>query len=102
MATTTGPPSAAQRRDHRRMGMEKLAAAQEGWTAMGTALLELQQREFARAIRAAWTPWWSGAWPAFDAQRAVRDVDAVIAAGLAPVSRAVGANTRRQQRARRA
>ncbi|MDH5824074.1 hypothetical protein QFW77_13910 [Luteimonas sp. RD2P54] len=102
MATTLGPPTAAQLREHGRMGIEKLAATQEGWFAMGTTLLQIQLRLAGQAMRSAWTPWWpAGGSTAYRPHQALRDADAVLAAGLAPVSRTVAANARRQKRARR-
>ncbi len=93
-------PSAADRRDLGRMGLEKITALQQGWLAMGTELLAQQQRTWMalwQSVLTPWTPdsplqWW---------YRSLADADAVVSAGLRPATRQVSANARRLSRPRR-
>jgi hypothetical protein len=93
-------PDAADRRELRRMGSEKLTAMQEGWTAMAMQALSLQQRAWMTWLQSAWTPWQSGT-PMQAWTRAIADADSVLAAGLRPATRRVSANARRLSRPRR-
>jgi hypothetical protein len=93
-------PNATARRDFERMGVEKLAAMQEGWMAMAMQVFELQQRAWSGLLQSAWTPWQPGT-PMQWWMRGMADADAVWAAGLRPATRQVSANARRLSRPRR-
>lgn len=94
---TDGPSSAADRREVQRMGMEKIAAFQEGWMTMTSEMLVQQQQ--------AWSVLWLSAGNAWSPEAAMQwwlrslvGADRVMAAGLRPMTRRVSENARRLSR----
>lgn len=87
-------PTARDQQDLQRMGLEKIAAIQEGWMAMTTEMLAQQHRAWVASWQAAFTPWKAES-PLQWWYRGLSDADAVMAAGLRPATRRVAANARR-------
>jgi hypothetical protein len=81
-------PSARDRKEFVRMGVEKVAAFYESWTAMYLALLRANLN---LALSPFWV-WWSPA-------RGQRTGLTILNRGLAPIRRRAGANARRLRRA---
>jgi len=84
MALAGASPSARDRREFHRMGVEKIAAFYESWNAMCLALLRAN-------LNLAVTPfqfWWSP-------HRRRRTGLSILGAGLVPIHRRVTANARR-------
>lgn len=96
MALAGPQPSARDRAEFHRMGVEKLEAFAESWQAMGWKMLGVQQELMLGMLRL-WMPWWHlphlAAGDHF--QRAASEV---LNAGLAPVHRRATANARRLAR----
>jgi len=87
MALAGASPSARDRREFHRMGVEKIAAFYESWNAMCLALLRAN-------LNLAVTPfqfWWSP-------HRRRRTGLGILGAGLVPIHRRVTANARRLRR----
>ena len=79
------------------LASEKAFATQEAWLGAAGAIVALQQRAFAAALSAAWSPWPGGnalAWW----QRRQAEAEDIAHATLAPVSRRVKRNARRPGR----
>ena len=80
MAIAGASPSARDRKELRRMGSEKVAAASEAWNAMALEALRANQRLTLSFMHAAWD---------------------IFGKGMAPVRRRAVANAKRLGRARR-
>jgi hypothetical protein len=91
MARAGAQPSAKDRLEFQRMGLEKVAAFNESWRAMGLQLLKSQQQLGAAMLRGgvkgAAVPSAAAAW-----QQAMLDI---ASQGLRPVHRRATANARR-------
>lgn len=94
---TDGPATKADQRETQRMVAEKMAAFQEGWTAMVSEMLVQQQRAWTTLWLSAGNPWTARA-PMDSWMRGMVGADRMMAAGLRPVARAVSANARRLSR----
>src|SRR5215470_19246339 len=57
MARASTPPSALDRAEFRRMGLEKVAAANEAWAAMVTQLFLENQKRALTLMQSFWFPW---------------------------------------------
>ena len=84
-------PSAADRRELRRMSTEKTLAFWESMNAMGWQVLRANQDYALFAMRQWWSPWLSPWQMASAASK-------VLEKGLAPVHRRAAANARRLRR----
>jgi hypothetical protein len=101
MATTIGPPSAADQKEMHLMGAEKMAAFTESWNAMALEALRLQQNYALSLVQSYVAPW------AFAnrteptptllnaAERWRESTLSVANKGLAPVHRRAVANAKR-------
>ena len=97
LAMAGAAPSARDRKEFHRMGVEKIFAAGEAWNAMALqAMLENQKLAFSM-MQSFWFPWMHSS-----ASRQLSDAALnVLASGMAPVSRRAVANARRLARPRR-
>lgn len=98
MALAGPMPSARDRAEFQRMGLEKLAAFFESWQAMSWQLWQIQLGMLASLMRL-WQPGWPGP-QALSGSFLQEAVAGVLGAGLAPVHRRASANARRLARSR--
>lgn len=93
MAAAGGAPSARDRREFQRMGLEKVAAFHESWAAMFAEAVRVNQQIALAMVQTLWFPWLGprrGAAPAWP-----QAVWGVLGRGLAPVHGRAVANARR-------
>ena len=101
MAAAGASPSARDRAEFRRMGMEKMAAGKEAWTAMATQAV-LENQKFALSfMQSLWFPWMRPAPTAKSISRQLnRAAVEILGKGIAPVRRRAVANAKRLGRPR--
>lgn len=94
MAAAGTPLSVRDSAEFRRMGIEKLAAANEAWAAMaGQACVENQKLALS-FLQSLWFPWLRPT-PRSVSRRVGKAAARVLGAGLGPVRRRAVANARR-------
>jgi len=100
MASAGISPSARNLAEFQRMGIEKIAAVNEAWTAMATQAL-LENQKFALAwMQSLWFPWMRPTRKSLSRQLN-RAVVGILGKGVAPVRRRVVANAKRLGRTNR-
>ena len=102
MATAGTSPSAGDRAEFHRMGIEKIAALNEAWAAMATQAMLENQRLAVTCLQSLWFPWMRPTATAKSVSRhwnraAVR----ILGKGMPPVRRRVVANSKRLGRIKR-
>jgi hypothetical protein len=97
MAAAGAQPSARDKREFSRMGLEKVAAFNESWVAMGMQAWRTQQRMAWALWQAAFMPWAGMRAPS--AAQWQNAALGVLGQGLKPVHRRVVANAKRLRRA---
>ena len=102
MASAGATPSARDRAEFHRMGVEKLAAASEAWTAMATQAF-LENQKFALGLtQSLWFPWLRPTPTVKSVSRQMnRAMVATLGKGVAPVRRRAVANAKRLGRIKR-
>jgi len=102
MALAGASPSARDRAEFQRMGIEKIAAANEAWTAMAAQTF-LESQKFALGfMQSVWFPWMHRAPTAKSVSRRMnRAAAGVLAKGMAPMRRRAVANAKRLGRIKR-
>jgi hypothetical protein len=102
MASAGTSPSARDRAEFRRMGIEKIAAVNEAWTAMATQAF-LENQKFALTfMQSLWFPWIRPTPTAKSVSRQLnRAAVGILGKGMAPVRRRAVANAKRLGRTRR-
>jgi hypothetical protein len=92
----------ADRAEMHRMGVEKIAAFQESWTAMATQAVLENQKFALRCMQALWFPWLRPApTPKSVSRQLNRATLNVLGQGMAPVRRRAVANAKRLGRIKR-
>jgi len=100
MASAGISPSARNLAEFQRMGIEKIAAVNEAWTAMATQAL-LENQKFALTwMQSLWFPWMRPTRKSLSRQLN-RAVVGILGKGVAPVRRRVVANAKRLGRTNR-
>src|SRR5687768_12009611 len=101
MASAGASPSARDRAEFRRMGIEKMAAANEAWTAMATQALLENQKFALEFMQSLWFPWMRPT-PTVKsvARQWSRAAQGILGKGMAPVRRRAVANAKRLGRIR--
>ena len=96
MARAGTSPSAADRAEFHRMGIEKIAAVNEAWTAMATQAF-LENQKFALTFaQSLWLPWMRPAPSVKSVSRQLnRAAASILGKGMAPVRRRAVANAKR-------
>jgi hypothetical protein len=106
MATTFGPPSAADRKEMQLMGTEKMSAFTESWNAMALETIRLQQHYALSFMQSYVAPWAfakrnAPAPTMMNAAERWRESTLSVAnKGLAPVHRRAVANAKRLRKAK--
>lgn len=102
MASAGTSPSARDRAEFHRMGVEKIAAMNEAWTAMATQAF-LENQKFALSfMQSVWFPWMRPTPTAKSVSRQLnRAAVSVLGKGMAPVRRRAVANAKRLGRVNR-
>ena len=100
MAIAGASPSARDRAEFRRMGIEKIAAANEAWAAMAAQALLENQRLAVAFMQSLWFPWVRPTSRSVS-RRLNRAAGRILGKGMAPVRRRVMANTKRLGRIHR-
>ena len=102
MASAGASPSARDRAEFQRMGVEKIVAAQEAWTAMAAQAF-LENQKFALSfMQSLWFPWMRPAPTAKSVSKQLnRAAASVLGKGMAPVRRRAVANAKRLGRSKR-
>ena len=102
MASAGTSPSARDRAEFHRMGIEKIAAANEAWTAMATQAF-LENQELALTfMQALWFPWIRPTPTVRSVSRQMnRAAVGILGKGMAPVRRRAAANAKRLGRIKR-
>ena len=96
MAGAGKSPSARDRAEFRRMGIEKIAAANEAWIAMATQAFLENQKFALTCMQSLWFPWMRPAPTAKTvARRMNRAATGILRKGIAPVRRRAAANAKR-------
>src|SRR6185503_8947616 len=90
MASAGTSPSARDRAEFHRMGVEKIAAANEAWTAMATQAFLENQKLALSVMQSFWFPWMRPTQRKLN--KAAMDI---LAKGIAPVRRRAVANAKR-------
>ena len=102
MASCGAFPSARDQEEFQRMGVEKIVAANEAWTAMAHQAFRENQRFAIELMQSVWFPWMRPAPTAKSLStrwnRAAMDI---LGKGMAPVHRRAVANEKRLGRAKR-
>ena len=80
--------------EFQRMGLEKMAAAGEAWTAMATQAFLENQKLAMSLMQSFWFPWMRPARTSLSTQ-VNRATEAILGKGLAPVRRRAVANAKR-------
>ena len=102
MASAGTSPSARDRAEFHRMGIEKIAAANEAWTAMATQAFLENQKLALTFMRALWFPWIRPAPTVRSVSRQMnRAAVGILGKGMAPVRRRAAANAKRLGRIKR-
>lgn len=102
MASAGASPSARDRAEFRRMGIEKMAAVNEAWTAMATQAF-LENQKFALTfMQSLWFPWMRPTPTVKSVSRQLnRAAVGILGKGMAPVRRRAVANANRLGRIKR-
>lgn len=94
-------PSARDRAEFHRMGIEKVAAINEAWTAMATQAFLENQKFALSCMQSLWFPWLHRAPTAKSVSRQWnRAAAGILGKGVAPVRRRAVANAKRLGRSR--
>jgi|SRR5689334_20492467 len=102
MASAGRSPSARDLAEFHRMGIEKIAAANEAWTAMATQAFFENQKLALTVVQSLWFPWIRPTPTAKSVSRQLnRAAAAVVGKGMAPVRRRAVANAKRLGRSKR-
>jgi hypothetical protein len=102
MASGGRSRSASDRAEFRRMGIEKIAAANEAWTAMAAQVFLENQKFALRFIHSLWVPWMRPTPTVPSVSRQLhRAAVGILAKGMAPVRRRAVANAKRLGRINR-
>ena len=101
MAIGGASPSARDRAEFRRMGIEKMAAVNEAWTAMAAQAF-LENQKFALSfMQSLWFPWMRPTRTVKSVSRQLNKAAVgILGKGMAPVRRRAVANARRLGRIR--
>lgn len=102
MASAGASPSALDRAEFRRMGIEKIAAVNEAWTAMAIQAF-LENQKFALTfMQSLWFPWMRPTPTVKSVSRQLnRAAVGILGKGMAPVRRRAVANAKRLGRINR-
>lgn len=102
MASAGASPSARDRAEFRRMGIEKMAAVNEAWAAMVTQAF-LENQKFALTfMQSLWFPWMRPTPTVKSVSRQLnRAAVGILGKGMAPVRRRAVANANRLGRIKR-
>lgn len=100
MASAGTSPSARDLAEFQRMGIEKIAAANEAWTAMATQAFLENQKIALTFMQTLWFPWIRPT-PKSVARQMNRAAASVLGKGMAPVRRRAVANAKRLGRSKR-
>ena len=96
MASAGTSPSARDRAEFHRMGIEKIAAANEAWTAMATQAFLENQKLALPFMQSLWFPWIRPTPTAKSVSRQLnRAAVRILDEGMAPVRRRTAANAKR-------
>ena len=95
MALAGGSPSARDRAEFQRMGIEKILAANEAWNAMAMQALVENQKLAVSFVQSVWFPWLRRPSASTQLRNAALGV---LGKGMAPVRRRAVANARRLRR----
>jgi hypothetical protein len=96
LASAGAARSAGDRSEFQRMGIEKLAAVNEAWTAMATQAFLENQKVALGFIQSLWFPWMRPTPTVKSVSRQLnRAAEGILAKGLAPVRRRAVANAKR-------
>jgi len=99
MVSAGHSPSTSDRAEFRRMGIEKIAAANEAWIAMATQAYLENQKLALNLMRSVWFPWMHRAPTAKSMSRQLnRSAASILGKGMAPVRRRAVANAKRLNR----
>ena len=102
MASAGVFPSARDRAEFHRMGIEKIAAANEAWAAMAAQAFVENQKLALSFMQSLWLPWMRPAPTARTVSRRWnRAAAGVLCKGMAPIRRRAAANARRLGRIKR-
>ena len=102
MASAGKSPSARDREEFRRMGIEKIAAVNEAWTAMATQAFLENQKLALTFMQSLWFPWMRPTPSAKSVSRQLnRAAVGILGKGMAPVRRRAVANAKRLGRSKR-
>ena len=100
MASAGTSPSARDQAEFHRMGIEKITAASEAWTAMATQAF-LENQKFALSfMQSLWFPWMRRPTVNSASRQLNKAAEAILGKGLAPVRRRAVANAKRLGRIR--
>jgi hypothetical protein len=96
MASAGASPSPRDRAEFRRMGIEKMAAANEAWTAMATQAFLEHQKFTLSFMQSLWFPWMRPTPTVKSVSRQLnRAAVDILGKGMAPVRRRAVANAKR-------
>lgn len=102
MASAGASPSALDRAEFRRMGIEKIAAVNEAWTAMATQAFFENQKFALTFMPSLWFPWMRPTPTVKSVSRQLnRAAVGILGKGMAPVRRRAVANAKRLGRINR-
>jgi hypothetical protein len=102
MASAGASPSARDRAEFQRMGIEKIAAANEAWTAMAAQTF-LENQKFALSLmQSLWFPWMRRPTVKSVSRQLNRTAGRVAGKGMVPIRRRAVANAKRLGRIKRA
>ena len=102
MASAGASPSARDRAEFHRMGIEKIAAANEAWTAMATQVFVENQKIALTFMQSLWFPWMRATPTVKSVSRRLnRAATGVLVKGMAPIRRRAVANAKRLGRTKR-
>ena len=99
MAAAGTSPSARDRAEFHRMGVEKLAAVNEAWVAMATQTVLENQKLALNFMQSMWFPWMRPT-PKSMSRQLSRATERILGQGMTPVRRRAAANAKRLRRAR--
>jgi hypothetical protein len=95
MARAGASPSARDRAEFRRMGIEKIAAVNEAWTAMATQAFVENQKFALTFMQSLWFPWKRRTTIKSFSRQWNRAAVGIFGKGMAPVRRRAVANAKR-------
>lgn len=102
MAAAGTPLSVRDQAEFQRMGIEKIAAASEAWSAMAAQAVLENQKLALTLMQAVWFPWMRPAPTVKSLSKQWNKAAlAVLGSGMAPVSRRAAANAKRLGRRKR-